>query len=75
MNCVESVCLGGAILAAVAVGLYPTIADAVQHMVREEKVLEPADDLVQIYRPIKKQYGQLNAMLHVLRTSDSKPPV
>jgi xylulokinase len=73
MSCPESVCLGGAILAGVAVGLYPTIPEAVKQLVREEKVVEPDSELTEVYRPIKKQYGQVSSMLGVLRTSDSNP--
>ena len=47
MSCPESVCLGGAILAAVAVGQHPTICEAVKHMVREKNVFEPDRELMQ----------------------------
>jgi xylulokinase len=65
MSCPESVCLGGAILAGVAVGHYPTIGEAVRQMVREEKVFEPDRELTRVYLPIKKQYVQLNSLLSV----------
>jgi xylulokinase len=63
MSCPESVCLGGAILAGVAVGLYSTIPEAVKQLVREEKVVEPDSELERVYRPIKKKYGQVSSML------------
>lgn len=71
MSCEQSVCLGGAILAAVAMGLYATISDAVKHMVREKEIIEPDGDMVRTYRPIKMQYSQLNSALSNLRTFHS----
>jgi xylulokinase len=65
MSCPESVCLGGAILAGVAVGHYPTIFEAVRQMVREEKVFEPDRELTRAYLPLKKRYIQLNSILSV----------
>ncbi|MGB8479701.1 MAG: FGGY-family carbohydrate kinase [Acidobacteriaceae bacterium] len=65
MSCPESVCLGGAILAGVAVGHYATIDDAVGEMVREENVFEPDRELTRVYLPLKKQYVHLNSLLSV----------
>ncbi len=73
MSCQESVCLGSAMLAGVAVGLYPAIPDAVEQMVREEKIIEPDRELSRIYCPIRKQYSRVNSMLRALRESNSKP--
>ncbi len=67
MRCPESVCLGGAILAAVAVGHYPTICEAVRQMVREEKVFEPDRELTRVYLPIEQRYAQLNSLLSVFK--------
>ena len=63
MSCPESVCLGGAILAGVAVGLYPTICEAVRQMVREEKVFEPDRELTRVSLAIQQRYAQLNSLL------------
>lgn len=67
MRCAESVCLGSAILASVAIGLYSTIADAVKHMVQEVQVVEPDSDAARMYSPIRTQYGQLNSMFSTIR--------
>ncbi len=74
MSCPESVCLGGAILAGVAVGLYPSIVEAVTKMVREREVVEPDHNLTRIYGPIQKQYSQLNSRLSVFRKSGQAVP-
>lgn len=73
MSCPESVCLGGAILASVAVGQYPTICEAVKQMVREEKVFEPDRDLTRAYLPIKKQYVELNSLLSRFESRTATP--
>ncbi len=65
MICPESVCLGGAILAAVAVGQHPTICEAVRHMVREKNVFEPDRELMRVTLPMKQKYAQLNSLLRV----------
>lgn len=63
MSCRESVCLGGAILSSVSVGHYPTICEAVPHMVREEKVFDLDGSLTRAYHSIKQQYVELNSLL------------
>jgi xylulokinase len=73
MSCPESVCLGGAILAAVAVGLYPSIAQAVKHMVREEQTVAPDAEMAEVYRPIKAQYAHLSSLLSRTPSTDSTP--
>ncbi len=73
MSCPESVCLGGAIFAAVAVGLYPSISQAVKHMVREEQTVAPDEEMAEVYRPVKTQYDHLRSMLSALQAPDSTP--
>ena len=69
MSCPESVCLGGAILAGVAVGHYPSICEAVRHMVREEKVFEPDHELTRVTLPLKQKYVQLSSLLKTFEHS------
>lgn len=64
MSCRESVCLGGAILAGVAIGYYPTICEAVRQMVREEEIFEPDRQLTQVTLLQKKRYVQLSSLLN-----------
>ncbi|MEO6966570.1 MAG: FGGY-family carbohydrate kinase [Acidobacteriaceae bacterium] len=66
MSCAESVCLGGAILAGVAIGQYQNIGEAVRQMVHEEKVFEPDGELGRVYLPIQQGYAQLNCLLKTL---------
>jgi xylulokinase len=73
MSCPESVCLGGAILAAVAVGLYPSIPEAVKHMVREEQTVAPDEEMAEVYRPLKAQYAHLSSMLSALQAPIAPP--
>lgn len=73
MNSAESVCLGGAILAAVAMGFYPTISDAVNGMVRQREIVEPDLELTCTYRPIKKKYDEVRSVLSRFQTSVAIP--
>jgi xylulokinase len=73
MSCPESVCLGGAVLAAVAVGLYPSICEAVRHMVREDQSVRPGKDLAEAYAPVKARYGRLSSQVNALQSLDSSP--
>jgi len=57
----ESVCLGTAILAGVAIGEYASIAEAVAALVRESSVLAPDDVMAASYRDQIKQYERLRS--------------
>jgi xylulokinase len=57
----EAVCLGTAILAAVAAGEYRDVAEAVDQVVHEAAVLEPEDVLTENYREQLKRYRLLRA--------------
>jgi xylulokinase len=71
MQCDESVCLGAATLAGVAAGEYAGIADAVELVVREKKVIEPDTHLVAAYAEQLGQYQRLCGALKKLRDTDS----
>jgi xylulokinase len=67
MQCQEAVCLGGAILAGVATGMYRNIPDAVAQMVQEVAVIEPDHRLASEYASQMKDYRLLYAALAHLR--------
>lgn len=69
MSCSESVCLGGAILAAVAARHYPNLTDAARQMIREQAVIEPDVNLERITLPMKQRYAELNSLLRVFEQS------
>jgi xylulokinase len=71
MQCDEAVCQGAAILAGVAAGVYPSIADAVDLVVREKEVVEPDAHLAAAYTAQVKQYRRLCATLKMFRDADS----
>jgi xylulokinase len=56
MRCPEAVCLGGAILAGVAVGEYGSIHEAVSQVVREVAVVAPDPQIASAYARQVKQY-------------------
>ena len=63
MSCQESVCLGGAMLASVAVGIHSDLESAAQAMVREQECVPDDPLLAEQYRPQIKSYRQLRSML------------
>lgn len=72
MNCQESVCLGGAMLASVAVGVHRDLKSAAQAMVREQECIPDDPLLTEQYRMQIKSYRQLRSML--VHRHDEKPP-
>jgi len=62
MECPEAVCLGGAILAGVAVGEYRNISEAVGQVVRKAATVSPDPDLASAYAPQLKQYQWLRSL-------------
>jgi xylulokinase len=72
MRCQEAVCLGGAILAAVATGIYSNIPDAVAQMVQEVSVIEPDPRLSLEYASQKEDYRLLYTTLARLRDRSEK---
>jgi xylulokinase len=56
MRCPEAVCLGGAILAGVATGIYRDIPEAVAQMVREVAVIEPDAGIASAYASQVQDY-------------------
>jgi xylulokinase len=59
LRCQEAVCIGGAILASVATGIYRNIPDAVAEMVQEVAVIEPDHQLASEYATQVKDYRLL----------------
>jgi xylulokinase len=67
MRCPEAVCLGSAILAAVATGTYSSFAEAIDGLVREESVVEPDPALAAAYADQARQYRSLYPALAPVR--------
>ncbi len=63
MQSEESVCLGGAMLAAVAIGLYPDLAAAAEAMVHEKDCISPDPLLAAEYRPQLARYRSFRSTL------------
>jgi xylulokinase len=61
MRCPEAACLGGSILAGVAVGEYGSIDEAVRRVVREAAVVAPDADLASAYAHQAKQYQRVRS--------------
>jgi xylulokinase len=59
----EAVCLGGAMLASVAVGIYPDLGAAARSMVREQNCVLPDPVLAEQYQSQIERYRQLRSML------------
>jgi len=55
----EAACLGAAILAGKAVGIYDSVTDASKNMVRIKKVFEPRKENMETYRYTYKKYVKL----------------
>ncbi len=63
MECPESVCLGGAILAGVACGEYGSLREAVEVVVREVSTISPDNATAAAYAQQVKQYRHVNSAL------------
>lgn len=61
MECPEAVCLGGAILAAVAIGEHSSITEAVQQMVHEARVMNPDAAMAASYVYQMQQYHRVRS--------------
>lgn len=68
----QSVCMGAAVCIAVAAGLYDSLQEAVKHMVRYKKVIEPDEENHRIYHEYFKQYTKIYPMMKewMHKTSD-----
>jgi xylulokinase len=67
MRCQEAVCLGAAILAGVATGIYTSFGEAIGALVREESVVEPDSALAADYIAQMRQYRSLYPALAPVR--------
>jgi len=67
MRCPEAVCLGSAILAGVATGIYSSFAEAIGALVREDSVVEPDPALAAAYAHQVGQYRSLYPALAPVR--------
>lgn len=63
MKCPEAVCLGGAMLAAVALGEYRSLREAVQQVVREVSAVSPDDKIAAAYAQQVRQYRHVRSAL------------
>lgn len=59
----QSVCMGAAICAAKAAGLYETLPEAVKHMVRYRKTLNPNPEHHAVYHRLFEQYKKIYPMM------------
>ena len=62
MRCPEAVCMGGAILAGVAVGQYANFEQAVGQVVREAAVIAPDLQIASVYASQIKRYQWLRSL-------------
>lgn len=69
----ESVCLGGALLASVALGVHPSVEAAVGAMVHEERCIHPDAELTRTYRAQFSRYRQFRSLLMQSREDTSFP--
>lgn len=67
MRSPQAVCLGAAILAGVATGIYSSFAEAIGALVREQSVVEPDPALAADYAPQMRQYRSLYPALAPIR--------
>jgi xylulokinase len=67
MRSPQAVCLGAAILAGVATGIYSSFAEAIGALVREQSVVEPDPALAADYAPQLRQYRSLYPALAPIR--------
>lgn len=63
MQCPEAVCLGGAILSAVAMGEYRSMPEAVQLMVHEARIVQPEPAIAASYVRQMQQYYRVRSSL------------
>lgn len=66
MRCPQAVCLGGAILAAVAIGEHRSIPEAVQEMVHEANVIAPDATIAQSYVHQLRQYQRVRSSMALI---------
>jgi xylulokinase len=67
MQSQEAVCLGTAILAGAAAGIFASIPAAVDQVVRERRVIEPDLDLAAAYSDQARQYAALYSAINKIR--------
>lgn len=67
----EAPSLGSGILAAVSIGLFPTIDEAIAQMVTTDRVVEPDPERVAIYRELYEGYERLYPALRDWRAGPS----
>ncbi len=72
-RCQESVCLGGALLTSVALGVHPSFEAAVSAMTREELRIDPESELTRVYSQQFSRYRQFRSLL-MQTNGDTIPP-
>lgn len=71
MECPESVCLGGAILAGVACGEYGSLQEAVELVVRDISTISPNHAIAAAYAQQAKQYRHLRSAITAITCTES----
>ena len=66
-RCAEAVCMGSAILAGVAVGVYRSHEEGVKHILRFGDTIQPTPALRGSYKVYREQYRQLYSSLASFR--------
>ena len=68
-------CLGAAILAGTGAGLFPGIEEAVDALVREDRVYRPNPDMTDFYRTLRARYDELmKCLLPAFREKETGQP-
>jgi ribulose kinase len=72
MECSEAVCLGTAMLAAVAAGKYSGLAETIQRFVRVSQTTDPDPSIAETYTQQSKQYRLLYSSLSQFRRAQAE---
>ncbi len=63
-SCEETTCLGAAMIAGVAAGVFTDVEEAVRLLVRMEEIIEPDPENVKKYEPVYEWYTTVNQCVH-----------
>jgi xylulokinase len=75
MECQESVCLGGAVLSSVALGLNADLSSAAQHMIHERQCIVPDAALARQYAPQLAAWRSFRSLIvpQQIHSSEGEP--
>ena len=65
-NTEDAACLGAALLAGTAMGIWPSVKEAARTLAAEAKVYEPCPKNCEIYDKVYKEYGSLTQVMKVV---------